>query len=86
MKGLDQQREWWRSLTRSGQPGCQVLAYFNTSPMTHTHFGAVNRIDAGRPGTVHPWVEALLRALKEVARSRSVDRAVFTTRSSEYLD
>ena len=44
--------------------------------MAHTHFGVVNRIDAGGPGTVHPLAEALLRAMAEVARPWSLNRAV----------
>ena len=54
--------------------------------MTHTHFGVINRIDAGGPGTVHPLVGALLRAMAEVARLRSLNRAAFMARSLEYLD
>jgi hypothetical protein len=39
--------------------------------MAHTHFGAINRIDAGRPSTVHPLVEALLRAIAETVAKAS---------------
>jgi hypothetical protein len=54
--------------------------------MTHTLFGAVNRIDAGGPGTVHPLVEALLRAIAGAIRPWSLKRAVFMTYSLEYSD
>jgi hypothetical protein len=54
--------------------------------MTHTLFGAINRIDAGGPGTVHPLVEALLRAIAGAIRQWSLNRAIFMTYSSEYLD
>jgi hypothetical protein len=46
------------------------------SHMTHTYFGVINRIDAGGPGTVHPLVEALLRAMAGAVRPWSPNRAV----------
>ena len=46
--------------------------------MIRTHFGVINRIDAGGPGTVHPLVEALIRYR---GSSPSLNRAILTTLS-----
>lgn len=68
MKGPDQQRQWLlHQATASTMVASsnQVRPIWLSSPsllqhfyMTHTHFGVIDRIDPGCPGTVHPFLEA----------------------------
>ena len=87
MEGPGQERQWLlheatastmvASTNQDRPTWLSSPSLLHHSHMTHTYFGVINRIDAGCPGTVHPLVEALLRAMAEVACLWSLNRTVF---------